>query len=81
MRQHTIDFVGTVDHSICSMCVPDQIHTILFTVEGPLGSVINHIIIRQEVIKQKVYAFYVSVTTDDQLYLPCLFEKILVNYI
>lgn len=38
VHQHTIDFVGTVDHSVCSMCVPDQIHAILFTVESPLGS-------------------------------------------
>lgn len=39
--QHTINFVGTVDHRVCSMSVPDQVHSILFTVEGPLGSAIK----------------------------------------
>lgn len=43
MHQHTIDFVGTVDHSVCSMCVPNQIHSILFTVESPLWSAINQV--------------------------------------
>lgn len=38
VHQHTIDFVGTVDHSVCSMCVPDQIHSILFTVESSFWS-------------------------------------------
>lgn len=61
------------------MRVPDEIHTILFTVEGPLGSVINHIITTQEVNKQKVQAFYVSMATDDQVCLPCLFERIYLD--
>lgn len=51
------------------MCVPDEIHTVLFTVEGPLGSVINHIITTQGVNKQKAQAFYVSMATDE-----CVFQ-------
>lgn len=61
------------------MCVPDEIHTVLFTVEGPLGSVINHIITTQEVNKRKVQAFYASMATDDQVCLPCLSERIYLD--
>lgn len=43
MDQLTIDLVGAVDHSVCSMCVPDQIHSILFAVESPLRSAMDHI--------------------------------------
>lgn len=35
----TIYFVGAVHDSVGSMCVSDEIHSILLTVQGPLWSV------------------------------------------